>query len=269
VVKRAVVKMAAQAARWHAAVALLALLLATPAAFAGQILVFHGEARDHEDRLLYEEQHLLRQVDGQPRQRLVLYRCPSGETFARKTLRYGAQPQQPEFALVDVRFGYHEGFELGSSFVQRHADAVLRREPVSANGTLVVDAGLDEFVRAHWDALQRGEQLRFARLQPDRLAVHGFALRKLREETLYDEPVSVLRLGHTGVLGWFNDPIELGYRNRDQRLVRLQGQTGVRLDPLHYLEARLEFPPSREAAGDEGDWYEAEREPLLACALGG
>jgi hypothetical protein len=230
---------------------------------------YQGEARDADNRLLYEEHHWLRLADARPQERLVLYRCPSGETFARKTVRYGDALQRPEFALVDVRFGYREGFELGSSFVQRDDSTALRRQAVRTSERLVVDAGFDEFVRANWDALQRGDSQRLDFLLPSRLSTYGFRVIKLREEQLHGEPASVFQLGLSGVFGWFSDTIEVSYRDRDRRLMRFQGTTNIRIDPLRNVTARIEFPPAREAQASEGDWYDAEREPLQACALGG
>jgi hypothetical protein len=255
---------------WHHALLAIGLLLGRAATADGlQAISYHGEARSHDGRLLFEEQHLLRDDAGRPRQRLVLYRCPGGEAFARKILRYGERSQQPEFALFDARFGYREGFELGTAFVQLHADAALRRQPLAASDGMVVDAGIDAFVHAHWQALQRGDSLALDLLQPDRLTTQGFALRKLRDETIHGEPASVFRLGPSGLFGWFAEAIELSYRQHDQRRLRVDGESRIRFDLVRQVVARVDYPPQRETAASDIDWYEAEREPLLSCALGG
>lgn len=249
--------------------ATLATLAATPAAATG-VTAYQGLARAVDgDTLLYEEHHLLRNEDQRPRERLVLYRCPDGAAFARKTVRYGDSLQAPEFDLRDARFGYREGFELGSSFVQRSAQAALQRETLPAREDFVVDAGFDEFVRAHWGALQRGDAVRLDFLIPSRLAVYGFKLRRLRSESIDGEPATVFRLALAGVFGWFADAIDVAYRDHDRRLMRFDGLTNIRRDASENLVARIEFPPEREQAASDADWQAALREPLSACSLGG
>jgi hypothetical protein len=251
-------------------VLLVALLLPTAVA-ALPIHAYQGEARlPGAGTLLYEEHHLLRRDPaGQPRNRLVLYRCPDGAAFARKDVRYGEATQAPEFALFDVRFGYREGYELGSSFVQRSGKAPLQRKPVTTGEALVIDAGFDEFVRGRWDELQRGEALRLEFLVPSRLSSFGFRLLKLRSETIGGEPASVFRLALSGVFGWFADAIEVSYRDSDRRLMRFAGLTNIRRDGDNNLVAQIEFPPAREAPAAEAAWAAAEREPLVDCQLGG
>jgi hypothetical protein len=250
---------------------MLGLLLPATAAAALPIHAYQGEARVPDGgALLYEEHHLLRRdADGQPRDRLVLYRCPDGVAFARKEVRYNGAAQAPEFALFDARLGYREGYELGSSFVQRSETAPLQRKPVTAGEALVIDAGFDEFVRARWDALQGGQSVRLDFLVPSRLSSYGFRLLKLRSEALHGEPASVFRLALSGVFGWFADAIEVSYRDSDRRLMRFDGLTNIRRDGDRNLVARIEFPPQRETTAAEDAWAAAEREPLVDCTLGG
>jgi hypothetical protein len=250
---------------------MLGALVLPTATVALPVHSYRGEARlPGGEALLYEEHHLLRRdAEGQLRDRLVLYRCPDGAAFARKDVRYGGTAQAPEFALFDARFGYREGYELGSSFVQRSARSPLQRKPVAAAGeALVIDAGFDEFVRARWDELQGGEALRFEFLVPSRLSSFGFRLSKVGSEALDGEPATVFRLALSGVLGWFADAIEVSYRDSDRRLMRFAGMTNIRRDSASNLVARIEFPPAREAAADDAAWQAAEREPLVDCRLG-
>jgi hypothetical protein len=228
---------------------------------------YQGHA-SRDQRLLYEEHHLLRLQDNRLRGRRVLYRCPDGSAFARKDVRYGEPAFQPEFALVDARSGYREGFDLGSSFVQSSATATLRRQPVRAGESLVVDAGFDEFVRTRWDALQRGETVRLDFLVPSRLSAYGFRVRKLREETLHGDTVSVFRLALSGMLGWFADAIDVSYRDSDKRLKRFEGLSNIRGDTGDNLVVRIDFPPERQAEASQADWDAAANEPLQACMLG-
>lgn len=252
------------------------LLIATPTSVEPiRGVVFQGEAHSIDgSRLLYEEHHYVRTEGDTPLERIVLYRCPNGESFARKTIHYGEPRHAPQFRMDDVRFDYVEGFERGhvsaEAFVQRPGDDALRRQAVAAGESLVVDAGFDEFIRANWQALQEGKPVPLRFLVPSRLAAYGFKLRKVGDDTLYGEPVSIYRLALSGVFGWFVDAIDVYYSDRERRLLRFVGLTNVRETAQSNLTARVDFPPERDGGElDAGTWEQARREPLVACQVGG
>jgi hypothetical protein len=238
-------------------------------------LRYVGEARMPDgSTLLYEEHHLLRADADGPRDRLVLYRCVDGTLFARKRVEYGADPAAPTFALEDARFGYREGVRREAqalvAFVRRDRQARERNEPIAAAPSLVIDAGFDEFVRAHWERLQQGEALPLDFLVPSRLETLRFKLSRVAGATLGGEPASVFRLGLSGLLGLFAPSLEVSYRDRDRRLMRFAGLTNVRADRDENLSARIDFPPAREQTGvDPAEWQRALAEALAPCTPGG
>lgn len=253
---------------------LLPLLTLSTASVASELRAFIGEARAIDGgKLIYEEHHLVRYAGEAPGERLVMYRCPDGQAFARKRIDYGQPLFAPTFRLDDVRFGYAEGYAAGAprgeAFVQAGSDRGERREAVKAGTALVVDAGFDEFVRARWDELQRGDSVRLEFLVPSRLAAYRFSVRKVRSQEIFGEPASVFQLALSGVLGWFADAIDVAYRDSDQRLMRFEGLTNIRatLDSNHV--ARIDFPPAREDAQPAAEaWEQASAEPLQNCTLG-
>lgn len=253
----------------------LFVLLVPLAANALEESAYQGVARSLDGTAtLYEEHHYLRSEAGAPVERLVVYRCPDGEPFARKTVRYGEPPYAPQFRMDDARFGYAEGFErgqiAGEAFVQRGSAAPLQKEAVTLGESLVVDAGFDEFVRAHWTTLQAGKAVPLRFLVPSRLDAYGFKVRKVGEEELFGEPASVFQLALSGLFGWFADPIEVAYRNSDRRLMRFAGLSNIRATPEENLSAAIEFPPERASATLDGDsWQAALDAPLVACRVGG
>jgi len=254
---------------------LLALLLLAPTTvLALEGVAYQGEAREPKSgALLYEEHHYLRLNQEAPVERLVLYRCPNGEAFARKTVRYGRPSHAPQFRMDDARFGYIEGFEIqpggADAFFQRSRDAAMQREAVAVDDALVVDAGFDEFVRSRWEQLQAGESVPVRFLVPSRLAAYDFKLRKVGEEPLYGEPASVFRLALSGMLGWFADAIDVSYRDSDRRLMRFVGLSNIRATPDKNLVAKIEFPPQREQRGlSDAEWAAASSEPLRECRVG-
>ncbi len=249
---------------------LLVLALCAAGTLNAKTLAYIGEARTLEGKAIYEEHHLVRFAGAQPAARLVTYRCPDGQAFARKQVDYGTPLFAPKFRLEDQRFGYVEGFDNGAAFVQAGKAAAEEREAIDAGANLVVDAGFDEFVRQHWDELQAGEAVSLEFLVPSRLSAYKFKLRKIRTETIYDEPASVFELAVSGLLGWFADPLEAGYRDSDRRLMHFQGLTNIRQTLDSNIVAQIRFPPTREeASSTDAAWATASAEPLSNCALGG
>lgn len=263
--------------------ALVAVLLAgsVQAEPATALRLYEGEARDPDSgRLLYTEQHLVRLPSpstvpaASPQERLVLYRCPDGELFARKQVDYReGWPAAPTFRLEDGRFGYREGVRAEQdtllAFLRRDSRSPERRGSVAPSARLVVDAGFDEFVRAGWTALQSGKTLALDFLVPSRLGTYGFTLRRIGVIDVEGQPASQFRLSLGGVLGWFAPDITVTYRDSDQRLLRFEGLTNIRADREENLVARIDFPDARgpRPAGP-GDWAAALAEPLTACEPG-
>ena len=222
---------------------------------------------------LYEEHHWLRGTPQAPRERLVVYRCADGTAFARKHVRYGRAARAPEFVLEDVRFGYREGVERVEgrwfAWVRRDAASAVERRQVDATPRLVVDAGFDELVRLHWDALQRGESVPLDFVVPSRGRSYRFGVKRIGAVEIEGAPASVFRLGVSGVLGWFAPDLEVAYRDADRRLMRFAGLTNIRADRDDSFSARIDFPLAREFVPEAGAWARVAAEPLAACRPGG
>jgi hypothetical protein len=253
----------------------MAMMLGVACAPAAANVSYEGEARDVESgKLLYEEHHLLRREADVATQRLVLYRCPAGQLFARKQVDYGATPAAPSFTLDDGRFGYREGVRRDGdalqAFVRDNGDSAERSATIAPSARLVIDAGFDEFVRANWDALTAGETQAVEFVVPSRLDALGFKLRRVDQIEIDGATASRFRLSLGGVIGWFAPDIDVSYRDSDRRLMRFEGLTNVRADREDNLVARIDFPPARSRDGvDAAAWDAALAEPLTDCRPGG
>lgn len=245
---------------------LLALATAaTPAAAALHALA--GEARDPESgRVLYREQHLVRSLEGRPLERLVLYRCPGGDAFARKRIDYRRSAVAPEFELHDARRGYREG-------MRRDGDRVLvwsdgdSAPLVPGKSALVVDAGFDEFLRARWDRLLDGQPQRLGFLIPSLQRQVEFDVVPLGPGRIDGQPVATFRLKLGGLLGRVTPAVEVAYDAGDRQLRRFTGLTNQRDDRGRPLRARIDFAGPRQPA-PASSWPAALAAPLVACALG-
>ena len=103
------------------------------AAHAAENLHYLGIAYDtHSDKKLYLEEHFVFGQNDQ-RTRLVLYRCASGQPFARKWVRDAASAFVPDFDLVDARTGYREGVSgppgARKVYVQENDHSPMRAAP--------------------------------------------------------------------------------------------------------------------------------------------
>lgn len=247
---------------WYVALCLVPALAQADRAYVGLATdIEHGTP-------MYEEHHLLR---GRA-ERLVMYRCHDGAAFARKHVRYGANLLAPEFELDDVRFGYREGVQREgdalTAYVRRDSRSDVERAAVAVTPSLVIDAGFDELVRLHWDALQRGDSVRLDFLVPSRGRTYGFSVKRIGARDIEGEAASVFRLGLDGVLGWFAPDIEVAYRDTDRRLMQFEGLTNIRENRDDSFAARIAFPTARESVPSHEDWQRAANEPLAACRVG-
>lgn len=248
---------------------LAALLAAAPAAAArAEWLGYRGEARDPSaGSLLYIEEHWLREGGDGPAERVVVYRCPSGEAFARKRVDYAVSRLAPAFLLEDGRDGYLEGLlraERGAELVVRRGNAEPERRARVDEAGLVADAGFDEFIRSQWDRLVGGEsvELRFA--IPARQDAMRFRVRHLGSGEADGRPVERFRLRLGGVIGWVAPQIDVTYAANDRQLLSYAGLSNLRDPRGRQWVASIQFPhapaPAAPAAVEA-----AASEPLVAC----
>lgn len=220
-------------------------------------------------QVLYGEKHLLRYQDDRIAERIVLYTCPDGAAFARKTVAY-VDSQAPDFLLEDASRGMREGVRSSATtrtvFFRGGRDDMERSGAVPPAAGLVVDAGFDEFVRKYWDALMAGQTLRMPFLVPSRLNALGLQVRHLRADTIGEVPSELFRLSPAGVLGWLTPSIEVYYRAADHVLLRFDGLSDLRDAGGENLDVQIDFPPADRMPSDSEAMAAALRTPLSPCS---
>jgi hypothetical protein len=226
-------------------VAGLFALAATPAVGA-QTWTGNAYAKDG-GALVYRETHYLLGD-----QRLVVYACPDGAAFARKTIEDEGNAQAPDFDMRDGRSGYREGVRGSGNartiYVQRTPDQDEKSAPLELPADGVIDAGFDTYVRRHWDALARGDTLRFSFLVPSRRTFYAFDLARVDSASNASQLTVRLSLG-----AWYSflaPSIDVTYDRATRRLLRFVGMSNVRDTNLKNLDVRIEFPHAAVAASD-------------------
>lgn len=201
--------------------------------------------------LLYRETHYV--AAGDATDRWVLYRCPDGRVFARKHVQAATRSVAPDFALADGRDGYREGVRgepaSRTVFVQRPGRAVDALSlAVPANG--VIDAGFDAAVRAHWDALMRGDPLRLQFLVPSRQRFFPVRVERSASVDWHGGPAEMLRMRLDSWLGAVVPDVQLVYGREDRRLLQFTGTGNVRDARGRNPQVRIAFaaPPAAATA---------------------
>ncbi|MGI8561367.1 MAG: hypothetical protein ACR2J7_08035 [Luteimonas sp.] len=233
------------------------------------LLSVQGDARDPaSERLLYREDHLLRRDDDVPVERVVLYRCPDGTAFARKRVDYRDSRIAPAFSLVDARDGYREGLRRTGDKVSIYSGK--RSAPLQGDTrgvALVADAGFDEFLRKHWDALHAQDSLPIRFAVPSHVRDLKFNVRSLGRGTVAGVPVQTFQLKLGGLLALVSPRIDVAYHAGDRSLRRYTGLTNIRSNDGKPLEARIDFAnPAQAVAGTQ--WQAALDAPLARCTIG-
>ena len=225
---------------------------------------YQGDARDGQGRLLYREIHYLQQQGSAP-QRLVLYRCPDGKAFARKTVSGGGAT--PNFAFIDGRDGYEEGVQGSGGqrqvYWRESKKAAIQRKPVKGGGARVFDAGFDAYAREQWDSLIKGKSVSADFLIPSRLRSLGLSLQGAREGAMLK-----LQMRPTAWYGFAIPPIRLTYRLSDQRLLQFAGISTIRDGRGRNRSVTIDFPSGPANQVDAAEWTKANQVALDGrCAL--
>ena len=247
-------------------------LLAGGARASEEYLAYFGvAAAQRSGLLLYGESHVLHYHDGRLSERVVLYTCPDGTPFARKSSVY-PNPLAPDFVFEDITNGVREGVRAGDrpgslrTIFFRGADGQSEKSaPLPALSELVIDSGFDEFIRRNWDALMDSGSLPLQFLVPTRLEAMSFQLQHVRKGMEEGVPTEVFRLKLQGIVGWIAPSIDVSYSERDHVLVRYEGMSDLRDKAGENLRVDITFRLSDRKPSDAGAVAAALRAPLLPC----
>jgi hypothetical protein len=249
-----------------AACALLIGLLASAGATAADR--YEGLAYSKADgRLVYREFHWRYDEEGQPA-RLVVYRCADGTPFARKRVRAAGSASAPAFEFVDGRDGYREGVRGDGGerevFVQAQRDSGMQTRVLRVGPGSVIDAGFDELIRRHWDALLAGDSIAADFLLPSRFDFLGISIRRTASPDGNDGTVR-LRMKLDAWYGIVAPQTDLAYRASDRWLLRFEGIGSIRDARGRNQAVRIEFPAGLHVVAVD----RAEVDAALALPLSG
>jgi hypothetical protein len=225
----------------------------------------------HSTQVLYGEQHVLRYQQGRIAERVVLYTCPDGSAFARKTVSY-PNTLVPDFLFEDASNGMREGIREGATpasrvvFYRERSGDPEKSGPVPSVPGLVADAGFDEFVLSRWDTLTSGKTVEMRFLLPSRLDDYGFQVQRLRGDLIQGAPTEVFRLRLSGIWGWFLPGIDVYYRSSDHVMMRYDGISDLHDAAGNNYKTTIDFPVEERKTATAQAMLDARAAPVAPCA---
>lgn len=196
--------------------------------------------------VVFKEEHFHFSAAGAVATQLVLYRCASGEPFARKWVRAVSNDEAPDFELIDARTGYREGVRtIGGrreAFVQSDRKSAVRTVVLPDRPDPVIDAGFDAFVSNRWDRLDVAPHMSF--VVPSRLGYLDMRIKSSAFETLNGEPVRHVQLGLGTWYAFVAPTINLFYASSDRSVRRFEGLSNILDVSGRRQSLRVEFPVS-------------------------
>lgn len=233
---------------------LFPLLLLLPSFVVAQPEALHGyvgNAYGRDGTLLYREQHLIWREHGRTA-RLVVYRCPDGAAFARKRLHAEADPAAPDFSLHDAAIGQritvrrNDGGIALVYLARRNASTQLAQLPLPSHA--IIDAGFNEYVLEHWDALLGGATQRVAFLLPSRREWVDFSVRRVHTDESAHAGTVVFRLQLGSWFGFMLPHVDVSYSQGDRRLLDYRGPSNLSNAQGDNPWVNIEFPADQVQA---------------------
>ena len=250
---------------------IVGLAAAAQPATAQEYVFERAQARDlRSGKLLYEELHWLSREQDRLLERLVVYQCANGTSFARKRVDYRPSSVAPGFILEDYRHRYSEGLRYRAApelwFKQNAALEQTHRTPVGQS--LVADAGFDEWIRQHWAALSQGQTKSFDFMVPARQGTVSLKVQRRGSPTINGEPALELSVSADYWFAFLLPKLRVAYSVEDQRLLRFEGLSSLMTDRGdEQARVRIDFVERREqvSAQDMVRWQSTD---LQSCAIG-
>jgi hypothetical protein len=197
---------------------------------------------------LYQEHHKVTgSCEGdrfRPQKHSVRYTRGDNNTFATKDLSYehsALRPtvdfRQPDFSeTINLNNRNDETLEI----IWQAPSGSTEETELDISGSLVADAGFDNFVRENWtNVIENGEEVEFEMVAPTRGDYYGFTLEASDDDRI-DADHQVRIRTTSRLLGFLVDPILLGY-NSEGLLTDYLGLTNIRQDEDSNYTAHIRY----------------------------
>ncbi|MGE6332815.1 hypothetical protein [Stenotrophomonas sp. NPDC077659] len=243
----------------------LLLSLATVAS-AAPLLYSEGVATLSDGTPAYRELHWRREAS-EGAAHWVQYLCPDGRPFARKTLPGTAVAQARGYQLLDGRSGQDARVAVEGSQVsidwKESAGQPERQARLALPAGAVIDTGFDAAVRAHWQGLMQGQEVRLPFLVPARQRFYPVSMRRSAAVRWQGVPAQAIEVRLDTWYGAVAPRLLLVYADADRRLLEFRGTSNLRDAGGSYPTVIVRFAaPARPQP--VAQWQQAWAQPLVA-----
>jgi hypothetical protein len=182
--------------------------------------------------VLYAEEHEEFYEDGRRIRLNTIFRSQEQGVLATRSVDFSRNPFLPDFVMEDRRTGYLEGAEMTTGgirlFVRRNKLEGTRDAIIPLEKAMVVDAGFNNFIQAHWDSLIAGNKLFMKFGVPARLDSYGFRVYRDGETLVNGKRAFLVKCDIDNfILRLFLDPIMLTYDSESRRLLVYEGISNI------------------------------------------
>ncbi len=193
--------------------------------------------------LVYTEQFTDTYVNGKLVATLTRYYDVNQRLIATRTLDFSKSYFAPDFEIKDFRTGYEEGASVNaghvSIYVKKDLNALRETQTLTVPGDVVIDGGFNQYIRANWDDLLRGEEVSFNFTIPS--AFDFYKIRAVKVAESKNEISIAINLSNP-VLRLLAKPILVRYDQTTKRIISYEGKSNVANDTGKNFMIKLVYP---------------------------
>ena len=190
-------------------------------------VVYWGEARDDQDRLVYREKHLTNYVDGKTKKSLTLYEDPTGREIASLESDYTLSLAMPTYVFKDLQRNYEEGllFRDGDYYIFSRDSKHGKKEKRLKNPASVFSCqGWHYYVVENLERLERGDVFKIKLIFPNKLRAYDFKIEKVSSE---GDTVRVKVKFANWLVSWAVPQLDLLYSKKERKLTEYRGVSNI------------------------------------------
>lgn len=190
-----------------------------------------GEAFDVKSQeLVYREQHLI-----DDKLHTVSYSDKDGNVFAQKKISYEISFVAPVYKLNDQRFSRETGSQIKDkqwSMYRSEKSGTYDELLLKNQENLVIDAGFNNFIRLHFDALDSGDLLNFNFGLTDPLIELSMEIQRIpctdyQPKQNNEKNICLRAINSSLFYRWFVPTIYLVYDRDSRFLMRYEGPSNL------------------------------------------
>jgi hypothetical protein len=210
-------------------------------------VVYWGEARDEQDKLLYREKHITTYVDGKTKKSLTLYEDPAGRQIATLESDYTLSLAMPTYVFKDYQRDYEEGLRYrdGDYYIFNKSSKDGEKERRLKDPASVFSCqGWHYYVVENLDRIERGDVFKIKLIFPNKLRGYDFKIEKVSSE---GDTVRVKVKFANWLVSWAVPQLDLLYSKTERKLIDYRGVSNIFDENDDLQEVHITYSDDRPA----------------------